>query len=234
MSGTELEAPLAVTPGAAVFPAPPVPVLSPVDQVSGVIFGLIMALTFTGSLSVASADRAEVRSMLIGALGCNIAWGLVDAVMFLLGIAAERGRNLAILKEARSSRDPVRARELIAESMPPVITATMEPAEIDTIRDRLARLPEPPARLGLNRWDLRAALGVFLMVFLATLPVALPFLFLSEAHYALRVSNGIALLMLFLGGYILGRHGMRHPWWTGALTMGVGLVLVWATIALGG
>ena len=65
--------------------APPVvqaPALTPVDRVSGVIFGLIMALTFTGSLSVATADRNEVRTMLIGALGCNIAWGLVDAVMY--------------------------------------------------------------------------------------------------------------------------------------------------------
>ncbi len=62
----------------------PAPALSPVDRVSGVIFGLIMALTFTGTLSVATADRNEVRSMLIGALGCNTAWGLVDAVMYLL------------------------------------------------------------------------------------------------------------------------------------------------------
>src|SRR5215211_3422337 len=96
-------------PDAAAPLASPGAALSPVDRVSGVIFGLIMALTFTGSLSVASADRAEVRSMLIGALGCNIAWGLVDAVMFLLGILAERGRNLALLKEARSPRDWTRA-----------------------------------------------------------------------------------------------------------------------------
>ncbi|HEY4649591.1 MAG TPA: hypothetical protein VIG95_10785, partial [Gemmatimonadales bacterium] len=76
--------------------------------------------------------------------------------------------------------------------------------------------------------------GVFLMVFLATLPVALPFLFFHEAHVALRVSNGIALLMLFVGGYIIGRHGMRRPWASGLVTLGVGVLLVWATIALGG
>src|SRR4051794_7516388 len=104
MSSTELKT--AVTSAVALsdLPVPAAPALSPVDQVSGVIFGLIMALTFTGSLSVATADRAEVRGMLISALGCNIAWGLVDAVMFLLGILAERGRNLAVLKEARSPR----------------------------------------------------------------------------------------------------------------------------------
>ena len=207
--------------------------LSPVDRVSGVIFGLIMALTFTGSLSVATADRDEVRSMLIGALGCNTAWGLVDAVMYLLAILAERGRSLTILKELRSQSNPSRARALILDALPPAIASTMEPTDVDLIRSRLERFPLP-ARAGLTVDDFRGALGVFLLVFLATLPVALPFAFIDHAHRALRVSNGIALLMLFAGGFYLGSHGGRRPWLSGLvmLTLGAGLVL--ATIALGG
>ncbi|HZN96896.1 MAG TPA: hypothetical protein VFB61_04130 [Gemmatimonadales bacterium] len=208
--------------------------LSPVDRVSEVIFGLIMALTFTGTLSVATADRAEVRDMLIGALGCNIAWGLVDAVMFLLGTLTERGRNLAMLKQVRKSRDERRTRELVLEALPPVIAATLTPAEIESIGDRLSRLPDFSDRTQLTLRDFRTATGVFLLVFLATFPVALPFLFIDQAHLALRISNGVALVMLFLGGYFLGRHGMRHPWASGFVTMAVGAVLVWATIALGG
>ena len=207
--------------------------LSPVDRVSEVLFGLIMALTFTGTLSVATADRSEVRDMLIGALGCNIAWGLVDAVMFLLAALTERGRNLAILKEVRNPSSPARGRELILEALPPVIASTMPPEEVDAIRSRLAALPEP-GRFSITAADLRMALGVFLLVFLATLPVALPFAFIHEAHQALRVSNGIALAMLFLGGYYLGGHAGRHPWLSGFLMLAIGVALVWATIALGG
>ena len=207
--------------------------LSPVDRVSGVVFGLIMALTFTGTLSVATADRDEVRSMLIAALGCNTAWGLVDAVMYLLAIVAERGRNLAIMTEVQSRANPDRARALILDALPPVIASTMETTDVDVIRHRLERRPVP-RRAGLTVSDFRGALGVFLLVFLATLPVAVPFAFIDGAHRALRVSNGIALLMLFAGGYYLGRHGGKHPWWSGLglLTIGAGLVL--ATIALGG
>jgi hypothetical protein len=204
-----------------------------VDRVSEVIFGLIMALTFTGSLSVATADRNEVRSMLIGALGCNVAWGLVDAVMFLMATMSERGRNLTILKEVRNPPDPARARALILEALPPVVASTMQPQEVDVIRGRLARLPEP-SRFLLTTADFRIALGVFLLVFLATLPVALPFGFIHDAHRALRVSNGVALAMLFLGGYYLGRHAGRHAWRSGLLMLAIGVVLVWATIALGG
>ena len=207
--------------------------LSPVDRVGEVIFGLIMALTFTGTLSVATADRNEVRSMLIGALGCNIAWGLVDAVMFLLAALTERGRNLAILKEVRNPSDPARARELILDALPPLVASTMQPQEVDVIRSRLAALPEP-RKFWISFADLRMAVGVFLLVFLATLPVALPFAFIHEAHRALRLSNAIALVMLFLGGYYLGGHAGRHPWWSGLLMLAIGVVLVWATIVLGG
>jgi VIT1/CCC1 family predicted Fe2+/Mn2+ transporter len=208
------------------------PALTPVDRVSGVIFGLIMALTFTGTLSVATADRDEVRSMLIGALGCNIAWGLVDAVMYLLGVLAERGRNLTILEEVRARADALRARTLILDALPPLIASTMQPADVDLIRGRLESVPVP--RAGLTLGDFRTALGVFLLVFLATLPVALPFAVIDHTHRALRVSNGIALLMLFVGGYYLGRHGGRRPLVSGLVMLGVGTGLVLATIALGG
>jgi len=207
--------------------------LSPVDRVGEVLFGLIMALTFTGTLSVAEADRNEVRSMLIGALGCNIAWGLVDGVMFLLAGLTERGRNFAILKEVRNSSEPSRARELILDALPPLVASTLQPDEVDAIRSRLAALPEP-GRFGITFADLRTAVGVFLLVFLATLPVALPFAFIHEAHRALRLSNAIALVMLFLGGYYLGGHAGRRPWLSGLLMLAIGVVLVWATIALGG
>ena len=101
------------------------------------------------------------------------------------------------------------------------------------IRHRLERLPVPSSA-GLTTSDFRGALGVFLLVFLATLPVALPFAFIHEAHRALRLSNAIALVMLFLGGYYLGGHAGRHPWWSGLLMLAIGVVLVWATIVLGG
>ena len=67
--------------------------LEPLDRVSEILFGLIMAVTIVGSLSIATAGHTEVRAVLIGALGCNIAWGLVDAVMYVLRGMAERARQ---------------------------------------------------------------------------------------------------------------------------------------------
>ena len=53
--------------------------LDPIERSSEVLFGLIMVLTFTGSLRITGADRDSVRTMLVAALGCNLAWGMIDA-----------------------------------------------------------------------------------------------------------------------------------------------------------
>src|SRR5262245_54955666 len=66
-------------------------ILDPIARMSEVLFGLIMALTFTTTLEL-TAGRADVRMLLVGVIGCNIAWGLVDAVMYLIATLTERGR----------------------------------------------------------------------------------------------------------------------------------------------
>src|ERR1043166_2863403 len=93
--------------------------LDPNDRISEVLFGLIMVLTFTGSLSVADSGREDVRAMLIGALGCNIAWGIIDGVLYLMDCLSERGRDIRALRAARQAVDPEEARRVIADALPP-------------------------------------------------------------------------------------------------------------------
>ena len=69
------------------------PVLDPIDRVSEVIFGVLMAMTFIGAMNVAEAGQGEVRKTLIAALGCNVAWGLTDGVMHLVALLTERTRE---------------------------------------------------------------------------------------------------------------------------------------------
>ena len=134
-------------------------VLDPIDRVSEVLFGLIMVLTFTGSLSVAEAGRDDVRTMLIGALGCNLAWGIIDAMLYLMGGLAEKGRGLITFLAVRKTTDPHKAQRLIADALPPVVASVLEPAELETMRRRLMQLPEPPERahLGKDDWLGRSA-----------------------------------------------------------------------------
>lgn len=208
--------------------------LEPVDRISEVLFGLIMALTFTGALSVASAGREEVREMLVGALGCNLAWGIVDGVMYVLSCLTESGMKLKALKAARRDDAPELARETIAAALPPVVASLLQPAEIESIRQRLRVLPEPPRHVPLARKDLLGAVAVMLLVFLSTFPVVIPFVFMEDARTALRTSNAIAIGLLFLGGFAYGHHAGMPRWLMGLAMVAIGTVLVGMTIALGG
>jgi VIT1/CCC1 family predicted Fe2+/Mn2+ transporter len=168
-------------------------VLDPVDRASEIVFGLLMAVSFTGSLSVASAGREEVRTMMAAALGCNLAWGLADAVMYLVAITVERARAA-----------------------------------------KVARAPVASGLRLLGRDDYVGALGVFLMVVLATFPVVIPFAVFDDTARALRISNLVALATLFAAGWMLGRYGGLSAWRAGAVMATLGAVLVAAIMALGG
>lgn len=209
-------------------------VLQPNERVSEILFGLIMVLTFTGSLSVAEADRTEVRTMLIGALGCNLAWGVIDAIFYLMSCLAEKGGDLKTYRAVRRETNPDRARQLMLEAMPSVLASVLQPAEIESMHRRLTQLPAPPEQARLNGKDWRGSAGVFLLVFLSTFPVALPFIFMDSAPEAMRVSNGVAIVLLFMAGFGYGRCVGRSPWAFGFSVVVIGLILVAMTISLGG
>jgi len=209
-------------------------VLEPQERISEVLFGLIMVLTFTGSLSIATAGTEDVRTMLIGALGCNLAWGIIDGVLYLMGCLADKGRSLMTYKAVRKSSDPRKARDLIAGALPPLLASVLQPDELAAMHQRLLQLPEPPKRAHLSRKDWRGAVGVFLLVFLSTFPVTIPFLFIHDAALALRISNGVAVAMLFGTGVAYGRCIERAPWAFGISMVVLGGALVALTMALGG
>jgi hypothetical protein len=207
--------------------------LDPQERISEILFGLIMALTITNALGIAQHGDADVRTLVAGALGCNLAWGAIDAVMYLMAQLTERGRDVLTLRMLHQI-DAVEARRIIAQALPPILPAILRPDELDAMRERLIALPQPSEQPRLNRDDWLAAAGVFLLVFLSTLPVVVPFAFIGNAWLALRISNAVAVCMLFLSGYALGRHSGNHPWRGGLLTVLVGMALVGLAIALGG
>jgi len=209
-------------------------VLDPIERVSEIIFGLIMALSFTGSVSAATAAREEIRTVMFAALGCNLAWGLVDAVMYLVALMTERTRNFMLLRRVRSAATPHEAHAIIADVMPGRLGTVISAEGLEDMRLRLAALPEPPARGRLGRDDFVGALGVFLIVVLSTFPVVVPFMLYSETLLAMRVSNAVALVTLFACGFTLGRYSGGIPWRSGFAMAAIGAVLVVATIALGG
>ena len=209
------------------------PLLHPVDRVSEMIFGLFMALTFVGVVSMATADREEVRAMLIAALGCNLAWGLVDAFMYLVRTIADRGRLITLTRSIREA-DAATGRRILQDALATPAAKLITTTEIEAMRGRLLAMPDVPARPRLTRDDFLAAFGVFLIVVASTFPVALPFVFIKDPGGALFVSRAIGLAMMFLGGLALGRYAGYGSWKTGFMMAALGTIVIAIVIALGG
>jgi len=210
------------------------PVLNPVDRVSEMLFGLFMALTFVGAVSVAEGGRAEIGAMFIAALGCNLAWGLVDAVMALVRTVTDRGRQLTLLRAVRATPDAEAGRRIIERSLSQAVAGLVTTTEVEAIRGRIIALPSVPERPELGRDDLLAALAIFLIVVAATFPVVLPFVFIADVATAKNTSHAIALAMLFFGGLALGRFAGYGGLRVGFMMVGLGTALVITINALGG
>ena len=208
--------------------------LEPIERISELLGGVVMVLTYTNLLDVDASDDNAVHTMLMGALGCNFVWGIIDAVMYLMGCAAAKAKGLIALRSVRNTTDAQEAQRLIAGGLPSAITAILRPADLESLHQGLKQLPEPPkaAHLGKDEW--LGALTVFLLVFLITFPVAIPFMFMYSVAPALLVSNGIGIVLLFGLGYAYGHITARNPWFRGVVMVIVGAAMVALCRVLGG
>ena len=209
-------------------------VLEPPERIAEVMFGLIMVLTFTCSFSVAHSGSAEVRQMLFGALGCNVAWGIIDGIFYyLMGSLGARTHVIATLRKVREAADPKQAHQIIVDSLHPVLTSVPTERDLEVIRQKLNRLRVLMRPL-LTARHWRSAFGVMLMVILATLPPTIPFVLFGNVRLALRLSNAVAVVMLFSLGYFYGRYAEHRPWgWAFSMVV-LGGTMVWPTVVVGG
>jgi hypothetical protein len=214
--------------------APREPILNPVDRISELLFGLFMALTFVGAVSVAGRGQEEVRTLFVTAFGCNIAWGLVDAVMYLVRTATDRGRQLRFVHAVRTAADEQSGRALVRRELLAAFPRVTTEAQVSEIHARLLALDGVPAKVELDGRDALAAIAIFFIVVASTFPVVLPFAFFTDVEVAKWVSRGLSLAMLFFGGLALGNYAGYGSWKAGAFMVGLGTALTVAIVALGG
>jgi hypothetical protein len=212
--------------------------LDPGSHMGEILFGLIMTLTFTlaAGIVIQEEGRAGAREMLVGILGCNLAWGIIDGVLYVLGQVFERGRVRRIGLNLRQATSDEQARQMVADefddSLVPVTDEPVRQHLYQAIVDHVRSAPSTPNRV--RREDLLGGLAAGWLVFACSFPAVLPFLFLDDPRLALRVSNAILLGLLFFVGWRAARHTLVQPWRAGILFLLVGALLVALAIPLGG
>lgn len=210
-------------------------ILDPIDRNAEVLFGLFMVLSFTGSMNVATAGAEDVRALMWAAIGCNTAWGFVDAVMYVLRNLVTRGHKLHVLRQVRAAPDAAAGVRLIRDELGETAAALLGP-DAESMRQRIVALSEAklPERARLQRDDLVGAVAVFVLVFLSTFPVVLPFVFLDDLMLAMRVSGGVAIALLFAAGWNWGRYAGMPALRAGVTMALLGVAIEAVVIALGG
>jgi hypothetical protein len=204
------------------------------DRISEILTGIIMILTFTCTFSVVNSGSTSVIDMLTGAVSSTMAWGFIDAVMYLFMTLIDKQHNITFMNYVRKAKDPVKVHQVIVDALPEVIIDLMQPAEIEILKEKILKLPEPQQIYRLKFNDYRSAAGIFLLVVSATIPISIPFILIKDITLALRISNITAIFMMFLCGRALGKYIGRDRFLFGILTSLIGIALVLITIALGG
>jgi hypothetical protein len=210
--------------------------LDPGDTLAELIFGLLMVLTFTLGARLLGPDEST-EGLLVAAIGCNIAWGIIDAFLFVLGRVFERLRVASVVESLRAASDEPAAMAVLQSEFDGGLAGLADAPHRDGFFASIVAAARvlPGARPRLLANDLRGAVRVFFLVVATAVPAAVPFFFVSDdAYLALRMSNALLIACLFVVGFLWGRHVGARPIFAGALIMSIGIVLVLIAIPLGG
>ena len=211
--------------------------LDPASRLSEVLFGLIMVLTVTLTASLtANSGKAGVHQLLVAAVGCNIAWGIIDGVMYVMNCMTVRSGKARLVRAVQKAPDRAAALEVVRRMVEPGFQYLTVPKHKEAVYEAILEevLHAKPPQTKVIREDLHGAVACFLLVVLSCLPAAAPFLIFSNPILALRVSNALLMAMLFWVGQKWAYYIHANRLLVGLAMVTVGLALVGVAVLLGG
>jgi hypothetical protein len=211
--------------------------LDPASRLGEILFGMIMVLTVTLTAGLTVAEGREgVRQLLFAAIGCNVAWGIIDAVMYIMNCVTVRSGKMRLIRAVQSASDEQAALALIQDEVEPELQELLDSQQADALsRSVLKHIAQAKiATKMLTKDDIYGAIACFWLVFMSCLPAAIPFLIFSQPRFALRVSNFLLLVMLFLVGQKWAQYAGTNRLAAGSAMVMIGLILVGVAILLGG
>jgi hypothetical protein len=211
--------------------------LDPEESLGELLFGLIMTLTVTLGIRLLSPqDELRPYDLAAALIGCNVAWGIIDAVLYLLGSLFARNQRVHFMRKLRTMPAQAQALQAIREEfgldderlVPEEDLTAFYRAALDVLRH--ARVE----RARLRGRDLAAALMIVVLVSVTAVPGAVPFLVVDDGAVALRWANALQTGLLFAVGFRWARFSGANPWWTGLAIAGLSVALVLVAVVLGG
>jgi hypothetical protein len=212
--------------------------LDPGETLAEVLFGLIMTLTIISGAELFTApSELNTHELVVAVVGCNLAWGVIDGVLFVLGSMFYRSQRARFFRGLRNARSELEALAAIREEFgledEPLAIPPEDRAHL--YRSILALSSHAaPARVKLRRRDIASAVVVFILVSATALPGVVPFLLIDDSHLAIRVSNVVLNLLLLVVGYWWAHYTDARPWRAALVILLLGMAMVAIAVTLGG
>ena len=210
--------------------------LTPSERLSEALYSLILVLTVISAIEITIArDQQTPSTILFVALGASVAWGMVDAVVYVLTGLHKRNHHVRVVSRVKkwSKADAIRQ---IDDELEDSLIGVLEKEERDRIAEQVFATMHNarPKRQGVTKDDVLGGIASFLISFIIVLPPLMPFILNLPLDYGIRLSNVIAVAMLFIVGYVSGGlGGMNRVRWALTITV-LGVIIVLVTILLGG
>src|SRR4051812_48663418 len=147
--------------------------LDPASRIGEVLFGLIMVLTITLTAGLTVAEgRTGVRQLLFAAIGCNLAWGIIDAIMYVMNSLIERRGRARLFEAVQRARDNRAALDIIQNEVEPELQSLLDLEEREAFSLSILRHMSKAriTRPGVTKDDVYGALACFVLVFVSCLP----------------------------------------------------------------
>ena len=211
--------------------------LAPSDRLAETLCGLIMVLSFTLVAAPQVKEGPEgVRTLLLATVGCNFAWGIIDGVLYVLCAVTQRAQRWRVVGRVKAAGDEAAAVEALRgeldEEMPEDAPAEARGEFYRGLARLVSGVKVQPVEVTSD--DMLGGLAILLVEVLCTLPAAVPFLLFRDHWVALRTSNALLLLLLFVAGHRWGVSTTGRPWRAGLVMLLFGAALVGVALALGG
>jgi hypothetical protein len=210
--------------------------LDPSDRLDELLFGLIMVLSITLGVSVATDEGGGASEMVWAIVGCNLAWGLIDGGMYMVMQLFDRSRRAQLIKKLNATNNQDEQLTTVGSVLDEYLTALTSADERRALYLGIARRLRAATieRTHLVAADFYGALALVWLMVVVTVPAVLPFLYFTDRFTAARASNAVVLLMLFAVGFKVARTVHVGPWALGLSTTVFGLAMVVIAMLLGG
>lgn len=178
----------------------------------------------------------SARIVIFAVLGCNIAWGVVDGIVYIFSNLLERGRLSKFVSYVKSN-SPEKVVTILENEIENTIFKSLNHEEKKQIStDFLKSISKvTPQKTHITKDDMFGSLAIFVLVFTSGFIAVVPFFFLpNNVYLALKLSNIISIILLFNVGYQWAKYPDRNKIKTGVAMVLIGFFIAAVTTLLGG